>query len=530
MRYRATPPTLLSFVSLVAACSGVASDPSTPAQQGNTPTVIDAGVPTESRPSVDASMDAPAPAAPKGPPPSALPFSFQRPDVGSPLTPSELETATDELIALLRDTSYFDFVDSRVHGWPETDPARGYWYGHWWSGVSVRKAGGKVTFVHSHDGTDNAGIHSSPYLEGACYAHLMWGDDRTGSLVRRMSRAYSAWILSMVRATGDSNPPLLARAFYRPNVESTERGRMLSIDYSASYPGTDAEPSEYVHIPSNPTFGAIYVKNKRSKDDIGHMLRAVTQTGACAPRLDAPGQADLGQMATLYASWARRVDAQGFVIETLDKNKNLWAPSNQLARYTTTGNLECIGALAVRLGGGAAAGNLNCGNGTSTAEKFGWSFLKNDARQILRSHHAAAVLLAYHAQQVALARDLLQGLAERVDLDMGLVGSPPSGFNPMDVATELSYAANVGLPLTSREVRWLHTRLHEAHVEMRKPAHAATYKVFDASTPDGTYPFDGPNAGLFHRDIGMLIGACASPYRNPAGRALFDCARLLAAF
>jgi hypothetical protein len=336
----------------------------------------------------------------------------------------------------------------------------------------------------------------------------------------------------MVRSAGDPNPTLLARTFYRPNIVSTDGGRSLVIDYSQTYPGIDADPSSYVHLPANPSFGDIYVKNKRSKDDIGHMLRSMTQVEACTPRLDAAGQAEIAEMSALFTSWAKRVDAQGFVIETLDKSANVWAPPDQLARYTLLGNAECLGALAVRLKGQGAQGNLDCQSGMQSVESAGWSFLKNDARQILRTNHAAAIVLAYQKGQTTPALALLKGLTQRVELDMGFAesGAPPAGFNLMDVASTFAFAANVGVPLTSREVRWMHGRLNEAHVGMRAAAQKATFSVFDAATPDGTYSYDPPNIGLFYRDLGMMIGSCASPYRNTAGRPLLDCKRLLAAF
>jgi len=121
--------------------------------------------------------------------------TFARADVGTPLTPAELAAATDQLIALLQDTRYFDVVDERVHGWPQS--AGGFWYGTWWSGITVTKQAGKVTYLHAAGGADNNGLRTAPYLEGACYAHLMWGSPLTANLVRRMARGYSSWALSM---------------------------------------------------------------------------------------------------------------------------------------------------------------------------------------------------------------------------------------------------------------------------------------------------------------------------------------------
>ncbi len=473
-----------------------------------------------------------------GAPAIVLPVSYTRPDVGTAVSPAELAAATDELIALLKDTRYYDFLDERLHGWPETHPQGGFWWGTFWTGITVTKAGGTVTYKHSNDGSDNAGIHTSPYLEGMCFAHLLGGDAKTAHLVRKMARGYSAWILAMVKDANDKNPRLLSRTFYSAPVTSNDRGQALVIDTSLNRPGIDNAPSDYVHIPNNPTFGDVYVKNKRSKDDIGHMLRAIAQTQACVSRLDAAAKADLAQTKELYEAWAKEVDARNFIIPTLDKDLNLISPTQQLAQYTLAGNVECPSALAIRLMHSGAPGNLDCKNGISSGEALAATTcalvpatcLKNDARQIMRSHQSAAVAIAWQKNQTALGLELLKGLGERVDMDYGFATSaspPPSDkFNPQDVPGFFAYAASVGVPLTSREVRWVHERLHQAYVGMRDPAHAATWNLWAASVPDGTYSFDPPNVGIMHRELGLLIGSCASPYRNPTARPLLDCNRL----
>jgi hypothetical protein len=281
-----------------------------------------------------------------------LPVAFTRPDVGTPLTPAELDAATDDLIALLKGTRYFDVVDERVHGWPESDPAMGYWFGSWWSGVSVIKASGQVTYRHSPDGADNNGLRTAPLLEGACFAQLMWGKSLTAKLVQRMVRGYSSSQLAMRRSAGDTAKPMLARAHYPANVTSNDGSRSIIIDYAADRPGVDGT-SEYVHLPTNPTFGDIWIKNNRSKDDMGHIFRS-------------------------------RV------------------------------------------------------------------------KQILRTHHEAAVNISFLSGQNAAGLALIQGLASRVESDLALItqASPPAGMNPSDVAALFVHSANAGVPLTSAEVRW----------------------------------------------------------------------------
>jgi hypothetical protein len=502
-------------------------DGSTPHGDAGAVTATDSATPTPEAGPLDAAVEA-------GPPSSSLPVSYSRADVGTPLSASELAAATDELIAILKDTRYFDVVDERIHGWPESDPNHGFWYGSWWSGVHVLKSGGQVTYSHTKGGSDNNGLRTAPYLEGACYANLLWGEAKTAKLVQRMVRGYSSWALAMVRFAGDTNPTMLARAHYPVNVVSNDGGRQITIDYSANRPGEDNGATEYVHITNNPTFGDIWVKNKRSKDDMGHIFRSMIQIEPCASRLDAAGQADVQQMKDLYAAWSRSVEANGWGIASLDKDGNMFTPplNETLAHYTLLGNVECTGPLAFRFSGDGDPGSLDCGSGISSPEKLASSALKNDARQILRTHHEAAVNWAYYRGATGPALSLLQGLAERVETDIAIAdqASPPANFNPTDVAALILHAANAGVPLTSREVRWIHGRLHTAAQTLLNPAAALAYRVFDPQTPDGEYPYEPGSDGLFFSDIGVLLGSCASEYRNPTTRPLLDCARLQAAF
>ncbi|MDB4937355.1 MAG: hypothetical protein JWP87_4327 [Labilithrix sp.] len=488
------------------------------------------GASSDVPPGADSGADGAAPA--KGPPASALPVSFSRPDVGAPLTQAELDAATDKLIALLTDTHYFDVVDQRIHGWPQTQP--GFWYGTWWSGVTITKQAGKVTYTHSADGADNNGLRTAPYLEGACYAHLLWGKPLTAQLVRRMARGYSSWALSMKRSAGDTATTMLSRAIYPASVASAEGGRNLFIDYGLDRPGIDNPATEYVHLATNPTFGDVWIKNKRSKDDMGHIFRSMAQIEPCVARLDPAGQADVAQMKALYTSWSLAVEAGGWSIATLDKSATVYTPplTETLAHYELIANVECPGALMMRLLGHGDPGSLSCGSGVSNAEILLGSQMNNSVKQILRTHHEAAVNMALLTKQSAPALALLQGLAARVDSDGAAAASasPPANVNPNDIVALLLHAANTGVPLTSQEVRWLHGRLASAWTSYRAPANATTYAVFDAATPDGTYAFDPGGSGMSFSDIGLLLGSCASPFRNPTARPILDCARLLAAF
>ena len=524
---------LVGLVIGAAACSGGADPPAT---RGPDPVTV-AEPPEAGRgdvtPPADGGGGTDAAATPvKGPPPSTLPVTFTRPDTGAPLTQLELEAATDKLVALLTETRYFDVIDERVHGWPTT--SAGFWYGTWWSGVTVTKAAGKVTYLHGAGGADNNGLRTAPYLEGACYAHLMWGKPLTAQLVRRIARGYASWALSMKRSATDSAGVMLSRAHYPSSVASSEGGRSLFIDYSRNRPGEDNGATEYVHLATNPTFGDVFIKNKRSKDDMGQIFRSLAQVEACVPRLDAAAQADLAQTKSLYAAWSKDVEAAGWAIATLDKSGNVFTPplTETLAHYTLVDNVECPGALMIRLLGHGDPGTLGCGTGISNTEKLLGSQLSNGVKQILRTHHEAAVNMALLSKQTGPALTLLQGLAERVvsDVASASLATPPPDVNPADIVSLVLHAANTGVPLTSTEVRFVHERLASAWTSYRAPAASATYRVFDPATPDGTYPYEPSGTGLSYSDVGLLIGSCASPNRNPAGRPLLDCKRLLAAF
>jgi hypothetical protein len=470
-----------------------------------------------------------APDALAGPPPTKLPFPYTRADVGQPVSQSDLQAVTDRYLELLRDTRYFDVLDERVHGWPESDPAGKYWYGTWWSGVTVTKQNGQVTYQHGAGGADNNGLRTSQLMEGTCYAYLLWNKPAHEHLAHRMLRGFSSWMLAFKQQPNDPTQPLLSRAAYPVSVQSTDGGRSLFIDYSLNRPGLDNGATEYVEIPQNPYWGDLFVKNKRSKDDLGHMFRAMGQVQSCSSRLSPAGAASLLEMRSLYEAWSRQVEDNNWIIATLDKNRVLYLPMDTLAVFTNLLGAECAGMLALRLMGRGDPGTFDCGNGISLAEILGGALIKSGNMQMLRTYHEAAANHALLTGHGALALSLLQGLAVRLDQGLNAIeaGQQPDNLHTGDFAQLIMHAANAGVPLTSREVRWLHARIDEAHASYRAPANAAAYRVFDPATPDGTYPYQPGGAGLDFTDLGLVLGSCASQYRNPTSRPLLDCARVM---
>ena len=449
--------------------------------------------------------------------------------MGQPVPQAELEALTDRYLTLLEEIRYFEVLDERVHGWPQTDPAGRYWYGTWWSGITLEKQGGQVTYHHSSDGADNNGLRTAQLMESACYANLMWDDPLSENLLHRIIRGFSSWILAFKQQPNDPTQTLLSRAAYPESVESTEGGRSSIIDYSLNRPGIDGNPSAYVHIPSNPYWGDLWVKNKRSKDDLGHMFRGMAQVDSCSGRVPAAAQQSLDEMWDLYRSWSVQVEDDGWAIATLDQNLALYLPLETLSRFITFSDVECAGMLAIRLMGRGDPGALVCGNGYGFIEIVGGDLIKSGNKQMLRTYNEAAAnhaLLTGH-DDIALA--MLEGLASRLEANMNAIeaGDQPENLHTQDFAALIMHAANAGVPLTSREVRWLHARIDEAYSSYRAPAAAATYRVFDPSTPDGTYAYEPGGNGIHFTELGLPLGTCASQFRNPSGQPVLDCARVL---
>lgn len=451
-----------------------------------------------------------------------LPFELTRADVGMPLTAAEISLATQDYLDVLKGTKWLDTVAHRAHGWPSTDPGKAYSYATWWSGVTASRAAGKVTFTHSPDGADNNGLRTAQLLEGACYASVLWKKAAHETLARRLVRGVSSWFLAMERQEGDETF-LMARAAYPVSVESTETPLPLFIDYAADRPGVDADPSEYIHLPDNPSWPDLWSKNKRSKDDIGHLLRAVGEVDTCAGHLSDPAaEKEIVEMRRLYEGFSRKVVAADFAIPTLGKDLVEYVPADGLAHFIKF--LECSALLSLELTGHGQALSADCGDGYDPVPE-GTDGIKSGAMQIVRTFHTAAVQQALVHDQKDIAKAMLGGLVKRLDTVMDLLdaGTPPGNFATKDLVAFLVHAANAGVPLTSREVRFLHERIAEAHASYLDAGALGQYDLFAANGADGDYAFEPGGEGIDFKDIGVLLGLCAAQYKNPTTREVLDC-------
>lgn len=101
-------------------------------------------------------------------------------------------------------------------------------------------------------------------------------------------------------------------------------------------------------------------------------------------------------------------------------------------------------------------------------------------------------------------------------------GSQPDVYPVQDFTQMIMHAANMGVPLTSREVRFVHQQFDAARERyLGYPAH--TFNVFTDGAPNGEVPYEPWGNGVFINDVGLLLGTCASQWRNPASRPVLDC-------
>ena len=463
-------------------------------------------------------------------PTSEPPVSFVRPGRGDPVSDAELAAVTDDYLELLSGIRYFDVARERAHGWPASDPQGRYWYGTWWSGVSIVRENGAITYVHGADGADNNGIRTAPLLEGALFAHAIWGQPSELSLSREFVRGFSSWILAMQSTSHPDAGVLMTRAHYPVSVTSTDDGVEVLIDYGLNRPGLDNGATEYVHVPDNPHWGDIWVKNKRSKDDLGHMMRAIAHvsrlpTDGADPAL----RADADEMLTLYRAWARRVEDDDWTIATYDANLEVYIPPDGLAHLAQVLNGECDVILTLRLFGRGDAGGWDCGNGITDVDNI--ASVKPSNAQMFRAYHEGLVAHAQLAGKNKTALALLEGLAVRVETTLDALESsnPPDAPNPEDMTELIVQAANVGLPLTWREVRYVHDRIREAHDSYLDGSQFDAIHALDDGMPDGTYPYQPSGKGFFFRNIGAVLGSCVSTFRSENGQPILDCDRVKAA-
>jgi hypothetical protein len=471
--------------------------------------------------------------------PWSLPFRYERPDLGTPPSQAEITAFTQQITGLWKQ------ID--VHTWAaETSAGVDVSSGHpdyliWWHDFNAVKEGDLVTFQASaadggsHNNVEPTGV----FLANTLVAHLRAPDDESiRYLAEQYTKSVTACQKGFVFDEDDGVDWLFARNIavtfdQEFTMPSGKRKAVAYDEWFFSYTGWNADRFRYEH---NPTWGDIWVTNKRSKDDLPYMWRV----GAWLPYVveltpDDALRAAAEEALDLLEKGARDIVDSGWLIRTKDENGDIYVPeSEDLASFVAyTGiipDAECDARLSAALLGYGDGRDQDCGTGQGSLydQVAGQGNYFN--YDIINHFHQAAALLALTNGHAEMARELVRGLAIRAERYLDPEGGEPGWTNDKwerDISLFLLRSAAVGLPLTSDEAR-LVLKYHVQTVDAFRDYER--WDLWDESVPDGTYSF---RHGGFHpesgpqvyraEDMTSLIEYCGSPFRNPAGAAFVDC-------
>lgn len=140
-------------------------------------------------------------------------------------------------------------------------------------------------------------------------------------------------------------------------------------------------------------------------------------------------------------------------------------------------------------------GLIDCKSGISAAEAALDGTLSGSDLEMYKSFHEAAVAHALLHADTSRAAALRTGLRKRIDIIWTAFdrnGTYGHNVEQHDFAALIIHAANLGVPLLSRDVDFLHTAIGAQLQAVRDGGLAVqhAFDIFNPETPDGTYPFE----------------------------------------
>jgi hypothetical protein len=468
--------------------------------------------------------------------PLSLPFVYARPDVGTPPTAAEITDFTKKITGLWKQVDYFTWAAETSAGMDVSTGKPDYLI--WWHDFVAVKAGDTVTFrANAADGgSHNNAVPTGVVLTSALSGYLVSRDPAMKTIVEQYTKSITACMKGFVYDETDTVDWLMARNITGTNHEFTlPSGKKKRVEYDQwhfGYTGWNADRFEYLN---NPTWGDIWVTNKRSKDDLPYWYRL----GAWLPYVIELAKDETVRTAAteaygLLQRSARDMVESGWKVRTKDAAGKIYIPDDQdLASFVAYTDLipdaECDARLSTALLGYGDTQGVECGSGqgspyddiAGTGNYFNYN--------IITYFHQAAILLALTTGHPAEARAMLEGLVLRLaryrDPASGEAGQKVDSFQ-REIAVWLMRGAVVGLPLTSEEARIV----QQFHLQsVTRYASFPNWNLWDASVPDGTYSFrDGFHPGynpdsIQIEDLATLLEYCWSPFKNPAGASFVDC-------
>ena len=479
-------------------------------------------------------------------PPAAMPFAIEREPEGTAPTADEVAAFTQTMKSFYEGVDLFRWAAKHSFGAPEDNADGDPPYMIWWTNTKAVKTGDLVTFTFDSP-PDNTTAKVTRLLPAAIGLFLSTGDADARRLALGYMRGLSATYDGMVWA--DEDPVidyLMARTiFYRSYAYETVDGEQAYADYEPVRYEEEARRHDNWHNPENPTWGDIYVRNKRSKDDFPYLFRDVPFLARLIRDSD---DAEMVEAAIkLYRQigrMCRDIVDKGYKIYTKGENGEVFLPRTEygfvddFASFTNYDllfpNAECNPKIAAAyIGYGDDRGN-DCRDGDGGLYEMFALHSHYWSTNMLWGFHVSAVSLALTFGDNETARELLEGLAARMDKlkDHPLAGDYLEWYP--DLSALLVVAAANGLPLTDREAQLVIEHYTKA------AAYHEDFAYWDLwSLPDGEYAYL-PDRYLYDEfgnpienfiritEIAHLYEYCYSPLKDPAGAQFIDCDALLA--
>ena len=496
--------------------------------------VVDPG--TVGDPVLDADAVEPLPTTPGGLP-LALPFAFERPDVGEPLSGEEVAHFTKRITGLMKQIDYFTWVYETTHGTDVSTGLPGYLI--WWHDVEAIKTGELVTFVNNKEdgGSHNNAVPTMLALAQAIGGYLNAPDEASARLVEQLTRSIHAVTMGFVYDEDDPIDFLMSRNLItRNHTYQLPSGKKKAVDYTEWYFPYEGWNADRFRYENNPTWGDIWVTNKRSKDDVPYFFRVA----AWLPYVIelAPDEAVrevAAEALDLLTRFAADIVDSGWMIRSKDaKGQSMFVEDQDLDSFVNYVELfpdaECDARLGSALLGYGEPLDVDCGDGQgSLYDRIAGAgnYFNYD---IFVNFHVAAVALALVKGEYEVARNLLGGLMTRFeryrDPDTDEPGRVDGAWQK-EITNWLITSASVGYPLTSDEARQIHDFYLRTIDEFET---FPRWDLWDASVPDGVYNFR--NGGMYpqHEDhridveyLAFVLEVCWSPFRNPASSPFVDC-------
>ncbi len=479
-------------------------------------------------------------------PPESLAVTVERTSAGDALTEEDVQRFTQTMTAFFKHSDYFRWAWRHSSGLAHDNPWNQPGYRIWWTNAYAVKENGVVT-TRWHNPSDNSTAKVSRVLGPALSLYMASGDESAGDLALDLMRGLSALYDGYV--WGDEDPvedALMARAiFHRNHQYELDGGRIAAVDYDSVRYEIEERRHDTWHNPNNPTWGDIYVRNKRSKDDFPYLFRCVPVLIRFVRETENREMRDaaeklLGQLRAM----AQDIVEQGYMIRSKDSEGKPFVPTvesgepDDFASFVNFEilfpNAECNAKISTAyLASGEKLDN-DCGQGDGGNYEdiaIGTQFW---ASNMIWGYHITSTSMALAMGDTSTAQTLLKGLAARAD-EILHEADPDEPYWLPDVAQWLVLAAAYGLPLTHEEARLVQERYAEG---ARHYSEVTIWDLWDDSIPDGEYEYipdrhttdtDGNIIEGFVRitEIVNLFEYCRSPLKDPAGTVFIDCEKLL---